>query len=666
VSRALLIALLALLTLVPAAAAVPPGAEWSEEYVATPDGESLHLDVLRPAGLPAGARTPVIAVISPYLGHSGGGTAADPTATPGPSTRFDDFLVGAKVFERGWSVVLADLRGSGGSSGCLDILGPGEQADIVTTVEWAAAQPWSTGKVAMYGKSYDGNTGVVGAALRPKGLAAVVAQQVVGDRYRGSYSGGVRYLQSFAYPSVSYGVGAELGFTLQDDPQYTLNSVGHSADCQAGLAGHYDPDPGTDFWTSRDFVAKGAGSTVPFLMTTGFLDANTNIGAGAIDFFGGLAGPKRLWLGWWDHVRGDDRVGDRLAMGRAGWYDEVMRFLDEHVRGIAPAVADPAVVVQGSDGTWRSEAAWPPADAAAHTAPLRAGSYADDGRNLGSNDSAAGPGGTGGVDTTTGAGVWTLSPPLPHDAHLAGIPIARVDAASAGANLAVNLYDVDPAGRATMISRGAGLVADGTTEVAMYPTDWRLPAGHRLGVLVSGANVEAYLHVPTGRTVQVTGGTIELPALRYRRSGDLPGEPAPRLEEFREAAPFDVDPAALEAPAEPALVPPVQTGRPASAPAPAAPGPAAAPRRRALTVRLRARRGVARIRGTAPRDARVTVRLRRGTRVIARRTLVARGGRYAVRIRFSGPRRALSVRVRAADQRARASLGAAALRPARA
>src|SRR3954449_13288778 len=101
---------------------------------------------------------------------------------------------------------MVDLRGTGGSFGCPEILGRGQPSDIntdiegrgdqtdsKTAIEWAAAQPWLTGKVGMYGKSFDGNTGVVAAALRPKGLEAVVGQEVVGDRYSGSYSGGVRY-----------------------------------------------------------------------------------------------------------------------------------------------------------------------------------------------------------------------------------------------------------------------------------------------------------------------------------------------------------------------------------------------------------------------------------------------------------------------------------------
>ncbi len=653
-----LILALALLALVPAVASaqVPAGATWTQAYVDTPDGERLHVDVLRPAGLPADARTPVIAVISPYLGHG----AQDPTATPQPSGRFNGFFEGAKVFERGWTVILADLRGSGGSSGCLDILGPGEQTDIKTVVEWAADQPWSTGKVAMYGKSYDGNTGVAAAAIRPRGLAAVVAQQVVGDRYSGSYSGGVRYSQSVAYPSATYGTQAELGWTFDDDQEYVVNSLSHSADCQAGLAGHYDPDPGKPFWKDRNFVEKAKGSTVPFLMTHGFLDVNTNIGAKAIEFFNTLQGPKRLWLGWWDHVRGDDRSGDRLAMGRAGWYEEVMRFLDEHVRGVTPGQRDPAMVIQDSDGRWRAEEAWPPADAREHAAPLKAGTYDDDGRNLGSSDSGAGAGGLGISDGTTGAGVWTVSPPLEHAAHMAGVPTAAVDAApkAPDTNLVVNLYDIAPDGKATMISRGARLIGGGgVAELPLYPVEWTLHPGHRVGVLVSGANAEAWLHRPTGTTVDVKGGTIRLPFLTYAREASLPGTPAPRLEEFREDAPFDVPAEALAA-VEAALVPPPLTARPAApggtpavtptggdsavAPTtsqPAAPAPltpaAARKRGQRLTVKLRRRGRDAVVSGRAHR-ARVKVVLKRGRRVIARRTARVRSGSYRVRVRIRG------------------------------
>ena len=71
--------------------------------------------------------------------------------------------------ERGYTFVMVDLRGFGGSTGCLDWAGPGEQADVVNAVKWAASQPWSTGKVGMYGKSYDGVTGLIGVNHAPDG-----------------------------------------------------------------------------------------------------------------------------------------------------------------------------------------------------------------------------------------------------------------------------------------------------------------------------------------------------------------------------------------------------------------------------------------------------------------------------------------------------------------
>ena len=525
-----------LLALPSEAAPAPKGATWTETYIGTPDGQRLHVDVMRPKA--AKGKTPVILVVSPYLGMT------SQTEARGPSNRFFDFFEGARVFDRGYSVVMVSLRGTGGSSGCLDILGPGEQTDVVTAVQWAASQPWSTGKVGMYGKSYDANTGMVGAALRPKGLAAVVAQQVVPDRYRGSYNDRVRFLQSVAYPGPTYGVAAEGGFSIQNDPEYIANSASRSADCQPLLAEHYLDDPNAKFWRDRDFVTKAKGSKVATFMTTGYVDTATNIGGGAVDYFNALAGPKRLWIGWWDHVRGNDTVGDELAMGRAGFFDEVMRFYDQHLRGIRPRVVDPVVVAQTSTGAWTAERSWPTRDTRLLTGSLKPGMYEDDGNNVGSKDSSAGPGGSGSVtDETTGAGAWTFSKPLTRSARMAGIPSAAVSLKPQAprTNVAVNVYDVAPDGKATMITRGAALV-DGTErhKVRLFPTDWVFEKGHRVGVLVSGANAEAYVHVPTNTTVEVQGGTVSLPWLSSLDRMRTPGTGNARLDKFRTAAPFPV------------------------------------------------------------------------------------------------------------------------------
>src|SRR3954469_24226129 len=194
---------LAALALVPAAARaadVPPDATWTQATIPSTDGVKLHADILRPKNLSADAKTPVILSIGPYFNHSGQvGPAGpvedadyDPVGPPGPSDRFKDFVDGAKLMERGYTFVMVGLRGFGGSTGCLDWAGPGEQSDVVKAVEWAASQPWSTGKVGMYGKSYDGVTGLIGANHHPDGLDAVVSQEPVYDLYRYLYGDGIR------------------------------------------------------------------------------------------------------------------------------------------------------------------------------------------------------------------------------------------------------------------------------------------------------------------------------------------------------------------------------------------------------------------------------------------------------------------------------------------
>ena len=115
---------------------------------------------------------------------------------------------------------MVDLRGFGGSSGCLDWGGPGEQSDVKAAVEWAASQPWSTGHVGMYGKSYDGVTGLMGVALKPAGLDAVVSQEPVYDMYRYLYSNRVRFSNSFLTPALYTAIDATPG-SIQDDPATT-------------------------------------------------------------------------------------------------------------------------------------------------------------------------------------------------------------------------------------------------------------------------------------------------------------------------------------------------------------------------------------------------------------------------------------------------------------
>jgi predicted acyl esterase len=227
-------------------------------------------------------------------------------------------------------------------------------------------------------------------------------------------------------------------------------------------------------------------------------------------------------------------------MGRKGWFDEVMRFYDRYLQGKTSTVKDPPLAVESSDGKWRSELAWPPKDATLKTASLKSGSYLDDGQNNGSA--------FGGSTPPFGRGIWTFSPPLKSAAHFAGVPRVTLDvqALTTDANGVVDLYDVDAGGNATLISRGTTLLPDkGPVTFDLYGNDWKLPAGHRVGVLVSSANSEWWTHASTGQQVTVRSAQVALPFLRCARNAAIQGDPSIRLEDYKAGAPFAVDAATI-------------------------------------------------------------------------------------------------------------------------
>lgn len=508
------------------------GATWSQAYISEPGGVTLHADVLRPANA---GKTPVILSIGPYFHHAGQEGVVDsaytPTGSSGPSNRFQDFVDGTQLIAHGYTYVMVDLRGFGGSTGCPDWGGPGEQADVKAAVEWAASQPWSTGRVGMYGKSYDAMTGVIGEAVQPRGLKAVVAQEPVYDTYQYEYTGGVRFENSVATPAL-YDAIAETPGQTGDDSGYLANSEnpGSNPACPATFWAQQASDNNhqSAYWQQRNIAAEAAGHRIPFFLTQGFLENNTKPEPAAWQFFNSLRGPKHAWFGMWDHIRGNDVTeGDNKAP--QPWFGEVMAFFDRYVKGEpfskAPTNKYPSVAVETSDGSWRAEQQWPPLDSTGYTTALNTGTYTDSFNSADSEDTGSGD--------TTGAGVWTISPALPYDAHFSGTPRVTLDVTSQvpGSDLSVDVYDITPTGNALLLSRYANLLAQGDNKVSMalYGNDWLIPAGDRLGVLVTSANDGWWTPVPTQTSVTVNSGTITLPFLKYIRptSQNLQGYKTP-------------------------------------------------------------------------------------------------------------------------------------------
>ena len=113
----------------------------------------------------------------------------------------------------GYAVVRVDSRGAGWSPGVLETRSSRETQDLYQCIEWAARQPWSTGKVGMLGISYYASNQWRVAALQPPHLAAIIPWEGLADTYRDSlYHGGIYCgFQARWFPiqvrTVQYGVG---------------------------------------------------------------------------------------------------------------------------------------------------------------------------------------------------------------------------------------------------------------------------------------------------------------------------------------------------------------------------------------------------------------------------------------------------------------------------
>ncbi len=169
VSSLLLIAVLPLLTV---EAQTPQPTAIIERDVVVPmrDGVQLRADILRPSE----GRFPTLIYRTPY----------------GKRDAQEDYTTFARAVARGYAVVVQDVRGRYSSDGQFRPY-EHEGRDGYDTIEWAARQSWSNGRVGTFGLSYPGAVQWLAAVENPPHLEAMVPAMTFSTPQNFFYSGGI-------------------------------------------------------------------------------------------------------------------------------------------------------------------------------------------------------------------------------------------------------------------------------------------------------------------------------------------------------------------------------------------------------------------------------------------------------------------------------------------
>ena len=455
------------------------------------DGIALHARVYRPdTSSDPDWRTPVILVHSPY--YDG--------LLLGDAERSLDIV--ERFTPKGYTVVLSDVRGTGNSGGCGEQDGADQARDFKTLVEHFAAQEWSNGAVAGYGKSYDAETQHAGAVLRPRGLKTMISVAGISGLYDVANFHGVPLTGNGALSAAAYEL---YDLDVPGEPAY-LPRRGERHTCQPeNFVNGADPSGDMNaYWQEREFRSRVKDVQASTLYVMGLSDFT--VAPIAIDgWYDELPTFKRAIFGQWNHKYPYDADAQ---WARDDWYDTIHAWLDAELLGLKTGIKDwPDVQVQSEDGTWRG-------------VPSFAGMGAEQAVPLGADGvlGTAGPAESTATYREDGSTAWT-TPALDAPLHLSGqafleglIALDRPDG-----HFAVTLQEVRADDSTRTLTRGYLSAAHRESlirqvpvqtghatpySIRTYPFDKTLAAGSKLRVVLAGFD-DASLPAGTAYTATV-------------------------------------------------------------------------------------------------------------------------------------------------------------------
>jgi putative CocE/NonD family hydrolase len=306
----------------------------NNQFLTMADGTRLAASVTFPADANGNAVSGKFPVILTQTGYNKDIGAQVPELGGG-----NTYLV-----THGYIHVVVDTRGTGRSEGEWTAFGNTEQADYYPTVDWAATQPWSDGRVGLYGASLLAITAVLTAEKQHPAVKAMFPIVPMGDGYRDIVFNGGQVDVGFiplwlllvtGLSAIDTSFYQDPGEALTAELEHVLSAV---TNFQVPLllqavAG----DPSTvydgDFWTQRSPIEGTPKVGVPTFIVGGLHDIFQR---GEPNLYEQLKGhvPAKLLIGPWTHIQA--AAGSGLPADGVPVLDHIaLQWFDQYEKGMS-------------------------------------------------------------------------------------------------------------------------------------------------------------------------------------------------------------------------------------------------------------------------------------------------------------------------------------------
>lgn len=302
----------------------------------------------------------------------------------------------------GYAAVILDVLGSGSSEGGWQALSAREIEDVTWIIDhWIPDQPWSNGKVGMYGPSYMGITSYLAAGQRPEHLKAIFPGVSPADVYRDIFFQGGIFEQEFMLLWARFTLDLSLLLPTQllrprrdhllEDVLSGFRALGEHREQVPEVVSWLTRTTDGPFFDERSVMSYWEGiAGLPILATAGWWDIFTR--GSLLNFTGiteakrrmeragGTAGPMRMIVGPWYHINGAFMEGLPQETLHKRWFDWHLK-ADEDPDYRNYDILDPSapvvIYVLGKE-QWRREREWPLARARYETLYLSGARQQDD------------------------------------------------------------------------------------------------------------------------------------------------------------------------------------------------------------------------------------------------------------------------------------------------